>query len=59
MRIQTKIISLVAGVLFGTCTACGVFAVNQYMNVSIKKLAVNEMEKLELAERGFSQIGFR
>ena len=59
MRIQTKIISLVAGVLFGTCTACGVFAVNQYMNVSIKKLAVNEMEKLELAERGFSQIGSR
>ena len=57
MRIKTKVISLVAGVLFGSCAFCGTFAVNQYMNASIRKLADVEMEKLELAERAFSQVG--
>ncbi len=57
MRIKTKVISLVAGVLFGACAFCGTFAVNQYMNASIRKLADVEMEKLELAERAFSQVG--
>lgn len=59
MRIRTKIISLVGAVLFGACTACGVFAVNRYMNDSVRKLADIEMEKLELAERVFSQVGTR
>ena len=57
MRIKTKVISLVAGVLFGSCAFCGTFAVNQYMNASIRKLADVEMEKLELANRAFSQVG--
>lgn len=57
MKIKTKIIGLVAGVLFGACAFCGTFAINQYMNASIRKLADVEMEKLELAERAFSQVG--
>ncbi len=59
MKIRTKITGLAAAVLLGACAACGTFAVNQYMNVSIEKLAAVEMEKLELAERVFSQIGTR
>ncbi len=59
MKIRTKITGLAAAVLLGVCAACGTFAVNQYMNVSIEKLAAVEMEKLELAERVFSQIGTR
>ncbi len=59
MKIRTKIIGLVAGVLFGACACCGTFAVNQYMNDSVKKLAEIEMEKLKLAERAFSQVGTR
>ena len=59
MKIRTKITGLAAAVLLGVCAACGTFAVNQYMNVSIEKLAAVEMEKLELAERVFFQIGTR
>ena len=59
MKIRTKITGLAAAVLLGACAACGTFAVNQYMNVSIEKLAAVEMEKLELAERVFFQIGTR
>ncbi len=59
MKIRTKIIGLVAGVLFGACACCGAFAVNQYMNDSVKKLAETEMGKLKLAERAFSQVGTR
>ena len=57
LRIKTKIIGLVAGVLFGACAFCGTFAINQYMNASVRKLADVEMEKLELANRAFSQVG--
>jgi signal transduction histidine kinase len=57
MRIRTKIIGLVAGVLAGACAACGTFAVNQYMNISVEKAAAAEMEKLALAERIFGGIG--
>ncbi len=59
MRIRTKLMGLMAGVLFGACAFCGVFAVNQYMNASVRKLADIEQGKLELAERAFSQVGTR
>lgn len=57
MRIRTKITGLVAGVLSLAWGVCSIFAVNQYMNFSVEKVAAAEREKLELAERVFVQTG--
>lgn len=59
MRIRTKIIAVVGAALFGAYAVCGVYAVSRYRKSSVEKLAAVEMEKLELAEQVFSQIGTR
>lgn len=59
MRIRTKITALVAGVLLASFTVCGAFAVNQFMNASVERLAENEAEKLAVSGWAFGQVGTR
>lgn len=59
MKIRRKIIFMEMAVLVISFLICGFFSVNQYMTVSIQRLAENELEKLEVSQWAFKQVGTR
>ena len=59
MKIRRKIIFMEMAVLVISFLICGFFSVNQYMTVSIQRLAENELEKLEVSQWALKQVGTR
>lgn len=59
MKIGRKIIFMEMAVLAISFLFCGFFSVNQYMTVSVQRLAENELEKLEVSQWAFQQVGTR
>lgn len=59
MKIRTKLLLLILGILTVSFSICGIFSVNAMKNYSLTVLADSEEEKLEALGQAIKQVGTR